>query len=173
VLRRVEPSDIAIFFDQQDDPLAIERAAVPSRNRAAHEEHWAKILADESVIVRTIVDGRQVLGYVVSFVVAGKRNVGYWLGRRYWGDGHATRALTEYLAEVGERPLDARVAEHNTASLRVLAKCGFTAAGEERRDGDPVRAIILRLGGAEGRDSHVARGLPVESRCGDASATRP
>jgi RimJ/RimL family protein N-acetyltransferase len=145
VLRRVEQGDIAIFFDQQDDPIATGTAAVPSRNRAAHAAHWAKILADESVVVRTAVDGGHVLGYVVSFVVDGKRNIGYWLGRRYWGDGHATRALTEYLAEVRERPLQARVAEHNTASLRVLAKCGFATAGEERSAGDPVRAIILRL----------------------------
>jgi RimJ/RimL family protein N-acetyltransferase len=145
VLRKVEAGDIAVFFDQQDDPAATALAAVPARDRAAHAEHWAKILADESVVVRTVIDAGQVLGYVTSFVVDGKRQVGYWLGRPYWGGGHATRALTEYLAEVRERPLHARVAEHNTASLRVLAKCGFAAAGEERLDGDPIRAIILRL----------------------------
>ncbi len=145
MLRAVEPTDIGIFFDQQDDPMATGMAAVPSRDRAAHAEHWAKVLAEESIIVRTIADGGQVLGYVTSFFIDGKRNVGYWLGRPYWGAGHATRALTEFLAVVRERPLHARVAEHNTASLRVLAKCGFIVAGEERPDGDPVKAVLLRL----------------------------
>ena len=145
MLRRVEPDDIAIFFDAQDDPVAVEMAAVPSRDRAAHREHWARILADESVIVRTILEGGQVVGYVTSFIVNGERNVGYWLGRPHWGRGYATRALVEFLADVRERPLHARVAEHNPASLRILAKCGFTAVGEEQPDGDPVKAIILRL----------------------------
>jgi RimJ/RimL family protein N-acetyltransferase len=145
VLREVEPGDVAVFFDQQSDPSASEMAAVASRNRAAHFEHWTKILADESVIVRTVVDGGEVLGYVVSFMLGARRQVGYWLGRPHWGVGHATRALTEFLAEVGERPLYARVAEHNAASLRVLAKCGFVPAGDAPVDG-AGRAIGLQLG---------------------------
>jgi RimJ/RimL family protein N-acetyltransferase len=61
------------------------------------------------------------------------------------GQGHATRALTELVAEFRERPLYAHVAEHNTASLRVLAKCGFVVVGETQEAGDPVKEIILRL----------------------------
>lgn len=145
MLRKVEPADIAVFFDQQDDPIATDLAAVGSRVLQAHTDHWARILADDSVIVRTVVDDTRVLGYVLSFLVDGKRNVGYWFGRPYWGAGHATRAVTEYLDLVRERPLYARVAEHNAASLRVLAKCGFSVVGEERPGRDPVRAVILRL----------------------------
>jgi RimJ/RimL family protein N-acetyltransferase len=145
VLRRVEPDDIAIFFDQQHDPVAVEMAAVRSRDRAAHRDHWATILADESVVVRTIVEGGWVVGYITSFIVNGERNVGYWLGRAHGGHGYATRALVDFLADVPERPLHARVAEHNPASLRILAKCGFAPVGEEQPDGNPVKAIILRL----------------------------
>jgi RimJ/RimL family protein N-acetyltransferase len=145
VLRRVSPDDIAIFFDHQHDPVAVEMAAVRSRDRATHREHWARILADESVIVRTIVEGGDVVGYVTSFLIDGERNVGYWLGRPHWGRGHATRGLVAFLAEVPERPLHARVAEHNPASIRILAKCGFTPVGEEQPNGDPVKTIVLRL----------------------------
>ncbi len=145
MLRTVEPDDIAIFFEHQDDPVASEMAAFPVRDRAAHDQHWAKILADESVIARTIVDDGQVVGNIGSFVADGERAIGYWIARQHWGRGHATRALADYVAEVPERPLHARVAEHNVGSIRVLAKCGFAIVGEDQSDGDPVREIVLRL----------------------------
>jgi len=145
VLRRVEPEDIAIFFEQQDDPVASEMAAFPVRDRAAHDRHWAKILADDSVVARTIVDDGQVVGNIGSWVADGERGIGYWIGRQHWGRGHATQALVDYLAEVPERPLHAHVAEHNVGSIRVLTKCGFAIVGEEQSDGDPIREIVLRL----------------------------
>jgi len=144
VIRTVEPDDIAIFYDQQDDPVASEMAAFPVRDRSAHEAHWAKILADDACIARTIVDGDLVVGNIGSFLADGERNIGYWIGRQYWGRGYATAAVAELVAEVGSRPLHAHVAEHNVGSIRVLAKCGFVAVGEEHA-GDPVKEIILRL----------------------------
>jgi len=120
-------------------------AAFPSRDRAAHDAHWAKILADDSLMACTIVEAGEVVGNIGSWVADGERDVGYWIGRRYWGRGYATRALTEFLAQLPERPLHARVAEHNVASIRVLAKCGFSIVGEELRDGDPVKEIVMRL----------------------------
>jgi RimJ/RimL family protein N-acetyltransferase len=144
VLRRVQPGDIAVFFDQQVDPVANQMAAVPARDRAAHDEHWARILADGSVIARAIVDGDLVVGNIGSWVVHGQRNVGYRIGRQYWGRGLATRALAEFLGEVRDRPLHAGVADHNVASLRVLVKCGFVVVGEELGD-DQVNELLLRL----------------------------
>jgi len=91
------------------------------------------------------VDDGQVVGNIVSFLADGERGVGYWIGRQHWGRGHATRALADYVAEVPERPLHARVAEHDAGSLRVLAKCGFAIVGGEQQDGDPVKEIVLRL----------------------------
>ena len=51
-----------------------------------------------------------------------------------------------------ERPLHARVAAHNGASLRVLQKCGFQVTGTEHDPaGDGVDEIILVLAaGARG-----------------------
>src|SRR5690242_18270146 len=145
LLRAVEPQDISIFFEQQDDPVASAMAAFPSRDRAAHDAHWAKLLADDSLITRTIVEDGQVVGNIGSWVADGERAVGYWIGRPYWGRGYATRALADLVAEVPERPLYARVAEHNGASIRVLAKSGFSIVGEEQHDGDPVKEIVMRL----------------------------
>ena len=145
MLRAVEPQDIPIFFEQQDDPVASAMAAFPSRDRTAHDAHWAKILADDAVIARTIVEDGQVVGNIGSWVADGERAVGYWIGRPYWGRGYATCALAEFLAEMLGRPLHARVAEHNVGSIRVLAKCGFAIVGEEFHDGDPVKEIVMRL----------------------------
>jgi RimJ/RimL family protein N-acetyltransferase len=145
VLRPVEPQDVSIFFEQQDDPVASAMAAFPIRDRAAHDAHWAKILADDSVIARAIVEDAQVVGNIGTWVADGERSVGYWIGRPYWGRGYATRAVADLVAEVPERPFHARVAEHNVASIRVLAKCGFSIVGEEQHDGAPVKEIVMRL----------------------------
>ena len=100
MLREVEPQDISIFFEQQDDPVASAMAAFPSRDRAAHAVHWARILADDSLLARPIVEDGQVVGNIGSWVADGERAVGYWIGRHYWGRGYATRALAELVAEV-------------------------------------------------------------------------
>jgi RimJ/RimL family protein N-acetyltransferase len=89
-------------------------------------------MKDETVILKTILFEGQVAGNLVSFVLSGEREVGYWLGREFWGKGIATRALSEFLKQVKERPLYAHVARHNIASLRVLEKCGFRLQGRTR-----------------------------------------
>ena len=124
-LRPVNESDLEIFYEQQLDPLATEMAAFPSRPREPFMAHWTKLMADESVILRTILVGGEVAGSMVSFTYFDQRDVGYWLGREYWGRGIATDALRQFLQEIETRPLYAHVAKHNIASRRVLEKCGF------------------------------------------------
>jgi len=144
VLREVRESDLPILFEQQLDPEATQMAAFPARDRQAFMEHWARILIDESLITRAIVFDGQVAGNIGSFESAGHWQVAYWIGKQYWGRGIATRALSEFMRDVTERPLYAHVAKHNTASIRVLQKCGFTICGEERGD-DQIEEFILRL----------------------------
>ena len=67
----------------------------------------------------------------MSFEKSGEREVGYWIGREYWGKGVATRAVSTFLGHVKTRPLYAHVAKDNIASIRVLEKCGFKISGEE------------------------------------------
>lgn len=143
LLRPVEPEDIAIFFAQQNDPEACALADFPARERAAHEAHWARILRDPTAIARAIIGDERVIGNVGSYVDEDRREVGYWFGREYRGQGHATAALALFLTEVRERPLFAHVAAHNGGSRRVLAKCGFAplATAEDEAAG----AVLLRL----------------------------
>ncbi len=131
VLREVEAPDLTAFFDHQSDPEATRMAAFPARDRKSFLAHWDKILDDESVVKKTILVEGEVAGNVVSFLHAGEREVGYWVGRQYWGRGVATRALAEFLGLEVRRPLYAHVARHNVASIKVLENCGFRISGEE------------------------------------------
>ena len=130
-LRPVTPFDLPVFYEQQADPTATEMAAFPARAREPFMAHWARIMADESVVLRTILYDGRVAGNVVSFLQAGLREVGYWIGHEFWGRGIATRALQLFLAELKDRPLYAHVAKHNAASRRVLEKCGFRLLRED------------------------------------------
>jgi RimJ/RimL family protein N-acetyltransferase len=131
-LRAVVESDLPIFYEQQLDPEAIQMAGFPSRGKDSFMTHWARIVADESIQIKTILFDGEVAGNIVCFEQLGEREVGYWLGKEYWGKGIATRALEEFLQEIETRPLYAHVAKQNIGSRRVLEKCGFTMAGEDR-----------------------------------------
>jgi hypothetical protein len=72
------------------------------------------------------------VGHIASFDLEGHREVTYWIGREDWGRGLATRALQEFMQVEATRPLYARAASDNAASIRVLTKCGFRIVGEGR-----------------------------------------
>jgi len=136
-LRDVEADDLPIFFEQQLDPDANVMAAFTARDptdRQAFMAHWAQILGDDANLNQTILCDGQVVGNIASFISdeSGhpQREVCYWIGKQYWGRGIATQALSLILGQIHERPLHARVAKDNGASLHVLEKCGFRIIGE-------------------------------------------
>jgi RimJ/RimL family protein N-acetyltransferase len=155
-LREVTPEDLPIFFAQQLDPQANHMAAftVPDPpNRPGFEARWQHFLTDPQTVVRTIEYDGQVAGNVSRFIMFGEPSVSYWLGREFWGRGIATAALAALLRLLPERPLYARAAQDNAASLRVLHKCGFRIVGEEEAyanaRGARIGEYILRLDGEQ------------------------
>ena len=70
-------------------------------------------------------------------------------GQRILGKGIATQALSAFLDLLVTRPLYARAAKDNVGSMRVLEKCGFTIAGEDKgfsnARGEEVEEFILEL----------------------------
>jgi RimJ/RimL family protein N-acetyltransferase len=124
-LRSVEDRDLDVFFDHQADPQAVEMAAFPARDKDQFAAHWAKLRADDALVVRTIVADAVVAGNIGSWQQNGQQLLGYWLGRECWGRGVATQALALFVDELSIRPLYAHVAVHNVGSIRVLEKCGF------------------------------------------------
>ncbi len=152
LLRNVTETDLPIFFEQQLEPEANHMAAFTTKNpedREAFNAHWAKILADEDNINKTILFEGQVAGHVSSFIMFGERNVSYWLGKEFWGKGVATAALTKFLEHVTIRPLYGRAIKDNLASIRVLEKCGFKPSGYSKGfaegRGEEVEEVILKL----------------------------
>ncbi len=137
-LRPVTEDDLALFFEHQRDPEANRMAAFPAREKDAFMAHWAKVLADDTVTKMTILCDHEVAGNIVCWL-DGDPLIGYWLGQEHWGQGIATRALTEFLTKLETRPLYAHVARNHVASIRVLEKCGFRVSSEEAEE------LILRL----------------------------
>jgi RimJ/RimL family protein N-acetyltransferase len=148
-LRNVIQGDLPIFFEHQLDPVAAKMAAFPSRDREAFMAHWAKIMANANVMNRTILFDEQVAGNIASFEMDGKREIGYWIGREFWGKGIASESLKQFLGQEVRRPLFAHVAQHNLASRRVLEKCGFEVIREDKwrpiPNEDEVEEFILTL----------------------------
>ena len=151
-LREVDEEDLDFFFEQEQDPEAVWMSAFTAENPAdetAFRHKWAGILSNEAVVSRTILFEDQVAGHVDKFIMFGEPEVTYWIGRQYWGKGIATRALALLLDLVKERPLFARAAKDNAASLRVLQKNGFTISGEDKgyanARGEETEEYILKL----------------------------
>ena len=149
-LRSVEDEDIDVFFDHQADPQAVEMAAFPARGKDQFTAHWAKLRADDTLVVRTIVADGMVAGNIGSWQQDGQQLLGYWIGREWWGRGVATRALALLVDEVSIRPLYAHVVEHNVGSIRVLEKCGFRRdRGQEAKEpaapDDGIKELVFVL----------------------------
>jgi RimJ/RimL family protein N-acetyltransferase len=73
-----------------------------------------------------------VAGHILIHAWFGELEVSYWLGREFWGRGIATQALAAFLEVIHTRPLYARAAQDNRASIRVLEKNGFKVYADER-----------------------------------------
>ncbi len=151
-LRDLETADLDALFDFERDPEAVRMAAFTAadpNDRVAFDAHWAKILADPTVIVRAVLDAGTLAGSIATFVMEGEREVTYWIDRQRWGRGIASTALALLLAEVVERPLSARAAADNPASIRVLERNGFIVIGDNvdfaAGRGEDTRELILRL----------------------------
>jgi RimJ/RimL family protein N-acetyltransferase len=142
MLRDVLESDLDAFFEHQREPEANEMAIFPARDRDTFYAHWRRILADDSTIQKTIVHEGEAAGNIGCWPQDGKRLIGYWIGRDYWGKGIATRALGEFVAEIPQRPLHAWVAATNVGSIRVLEKCGFVQVDSRTSD---VEELLFEL----------------------------
>jgi RimJ/RimL family protein N-acetyltransferase len=134
-LRTVEDADLPILYEHQADPQAAAMAAYPSKSLTDFMAHWAAIRSDPTNITRAIEADGIVVGNILSWIDDDHRDVGYWIGREWWGRGYASRALALLLEEIAERPLFAHVVDANIGSQRVLERCGFVRAGSTEADG--------------------------------------
>ncbi len=150
-LRPLEDRDLDTIFEHMRDPQSVHMAAFTAPDpddRAAFDAHMAMVRATPGIASRAVTCDGELAGHVASFVVDGDTEVTYWIGRPWWGRGVASRALELLLELVPVRPLHARAASDNAASLRVLAKAGFVPVGREisyaRARGAEIEETILR-----------------------------
>ena len=136
LLRDIERDDLPTLYELQLDPEANQLAATNPRSAIVFDAHWTKALQDSGVIAKAVMVDGVLAGSISCFKSDGLDLVGYWIGRPFWGQGIVTRALELLLVQVPIRPLHARVAVANGASLRVLEKCGFTVTGYQHSPAD-------------------------------------
>src|SRR5262249_5393844 len=122
-LRPVTDTDVEVFYEQHLGRGGRRVAVFPLRDHDTFTTHWReRILADEANYAWTIVADGEVAGHMLCFERDGKREVGYWLGRAYWGRGIATAALAALLREVEGRPPYAYLLRSKVGPIPVLAQ---------------------------------------------------
>jgi len=160
-LRPLTDDDLDALFAWESDPRAVQMAAFtradPS-DRAAFDAHYERIRANPANTLLAIEADGEFVGTVSSFTVEGDREVSYWIAPLRWGQGLATQGLQALLEIERTRPLFGRVADHNVASAKVLARAGFLEIGSDTGFapgvGAEVRERIFRLDQDE-RKAHL------------------
>jgi RimJ/RimL family protein N-acetyltransferase len=145
-LRPFADSDLDPLFAWESDPRAVEMAAFtradPS-DRAAFDAHYERVRGNRSNTLLAIDDDGVFVGTVGSFTMQGEREVTYWIAPAHWGRGLATEALRAFLEVESTRPLRGRVAAHNLASAKVLARAGFVEVGSETAFAPGIGAEVV------------------------------
>jgi len=152
-LRDLDDDDLDAVFEMMRDPEAISRAAFTATDpgdRAAFDRWMARNRADPSASLHVVTEDGGFAGTAGTFsTTEGDRELTYWIARHAWGRGVATAVVELLIANEPERPLFARVAAHNAASLAALQRAGFTEVSRNEAfapgAGRDVEEIVLAL----------------------------
>jgi RimJ/RimL family protein N-acetyltransferase len=107
------------------------RIPFPYSEEAAH--HWVSGLATQEEVFGIDLDG-SLIG-ICGFTLGdnGDAELGYWIGKPYWGEGYATEAaravMAHGFAKSGVRRFVCKHLIGNEASARVIRKLGFRHTG--------------------------------------------
>lgn len=133
-LRDLDDDDLDAIFEMMRDAEAIALAAFTADDpddRAAFDAWIARKRAAADVLHLVVTEDGGFAGSVAAFAIDGDREVSYWIARHAWGRGVASEALRLLVSREPDRPLFARVAAHNTASIAVLQRNGFTEVSRD------------------------------------------
>ena len=155
-LRAPRLSDAArIALLAGDYDVASMTGTIPHPYREEMAADWIKSLeAGEEGVAFAVEHAGALIGCVgYRALDETHAEMGYWIGKPYWGFGYATeaaRALILYIfAQEGFDYLTIGHFRENPASARVIAKLGFESAGEVMRDcaatGEETRCVTYRL----------------------------
>ncbi len=102
-------------------------------------EWVASVLAGEEGVVFVIERSGALIG-CTGYRAFGEDHaeLGYWIGKPYWGMGYATEAARALILHAFEADVFAYLTvghfSDNPASARIIAKFGFAPQGKEMRD---------------------------------------
>ena len=141
VLRELEPRDaarIALLAGDFDVASMTGTIPHPYSERMAAEWIASALHGEEGTVFVIERDGALIgcVGYRED--EKGGAELGYWLGKPYWGNGYATEAaealVTYAFDQGGLRYLTIGHFADNPASARIIAKLGFVEQGEKIRE---------------------------------------
>ena len=151
-LRALDDDDLDAIFEMMLDPEAIAMAAFTASDpddRDAFDAWISRNRGDADVESFVVTERGAFAGTAALFTIDGDREVTYWIARHAWGRGVATQALRLLVAHEPVRPLFARAAAHNTASIAVLERNGFTEVSRSTAFapgvGREVEEVVLTL----------------------------
>ncbi len=133
-LRALRKDDDVAVFEMMREAEAVRMAAFTADDpddRAAFDEWMARHRRSPDVTMYAVTDAGAFVGTIAAFTIGPDREVSYWIDRAAWGRGIATEALRILASREPVRPLYARVATANAASIAVLAKAGFTEVSRD------------------------------------------
>ncbi len=134
-LRPTESSDLETLFQFQLDQDARHLAAFMSKDstdKSAYLNKYTKILADHSTNNQTILIDNEIVGSISKFILDSDAEITYWIDRKFWNQGIASKALEKFLELEKTRPLFGRVAFDNKGSQKVLENSGFKKIGSDK-----------------------------------------
>ncbi len=134
-LRPTEILDLDFLFQFQLDKQGRYIAAFMPKDptdKFAYLNKYTKLLNNPTVNNQTIILDNVIVESIAKFVIEGDTEITYWIDRKFWGQGIATKALKEFLAIETYRPILGRVAFDNFGSQKVLEKCGFVKIGADK-----------------------------------------
>jgi ribosomal-protein-alanine N-acetyltransferase len=131
-LKPVGPSDAPILFEcwgRQPENFTHLTARVFAEISDAQAYIAGLFQTPESRAFHILEPGGDVVGIVKAAVLGHRAQVGYVVGKPFWGRGFATSAVQQLVALLEESPTISRIwatcALDNPASARVLEKSGF------------------------------------------------
>lgn len=142
-LRRPTPADAPDVFEYASDPEVTRFLAFPTHRVVDTVEAFLRSLGpaaergERYAWAITEVGSDRLIGMLEIRVAAPKADVGYVLGKRYWGRGYMVEALRPVMDwALGQDPIHrvwALCDAENHGSARVLEKVGMTREGILRR----------------------------------------
>ena len=136
VLRVVRTGDAgAIALLANDRHIAEMTARIPHPYGIEDARRFLSQLGEERVFAVERREDATFIGLVGLTPLSREKTfeLGYWLGRPFWGDGFATEAaqavIDHAFAGLGAECVEIRCRVVNGASRRVVQKCGFQYSG--------------------------------------------